>query len=102
MNIKQFKTIFIHPSDRHFITNEKVKKQNKEHQVKRFIADPEEARFLTLVEIKEEIEKNRLEMIENMLFAKRQEYETQKEYASGNYFQSIYNEKEKLYDIGAI
>ena len=38
-------------------------------------------------------------MIENMSFAERQEYETQKEYASGNHFRLIYNEKGKTYDI---
>ena len=71
MNIKQFKTIFIHPSGRSFITNEEVKKWDKKHQAKRLTADPEEARLPTLAEIEEEIEKNRLEVIENMPFARR-------------------------------
>ena len=55
MNIKQFKTTFIHPSGRSFITNEEAKKWDKEHH------DPEEARLPILAEIEEEIEKNRLE-----------------------------------------
>ncbi len=80
MNIKQFKTIFIHPSGRSFITNEEAEKWDKEHH------DPEEARLPTLSEIEAEIEKNRLEVIENMPFARRQEYETQKEYASEKHF----------------
>jgi len=95
VNIKQFKTIFIHPSGRNFITNEEAEKWDKEHH------DPEEARFPTLAEIEAEIEKNRLEMIENMPFDRRQEYEAQKEYASGEHFRSIYNEKRKTYETGA-
>ena len=51
MNIKQFKTIFIHPSGKRFITNEEAEKWDKEHH------DPEEARLPTLAEIEEEIEK---------------------------------------------
>ena len=59
VNIKQFKTIFIHPSGRNFITNEEAEKWDKEHH------DSKEARLPTLAEIEAEIEKNRLEMIEN-------------------------------------
>ena len=76
INKKQFKTIFIHTSGRLFITNKEAEKWDKEHQIKHFTTDSEEARFPTLVKIKVEIEKNRLEMIENMLFTERQEYET--------------------------
>ena len=65
MNTKHFKTIFVDPSGRHFITNEKAKKWDKEHY------DPEEARLSTLVKIEKEIEKNRLERIENLPFAER-------------------------------
>ena len=86
MNINQFKTIFIHPSGGSFITNEEAEKWDKEHH------DPEEARLPTLSEIEEKIEKNRLEVIENMPLARRQEYETQKEYASEKHFRSIYYE----------
>ena len=75
VNINQFKTIFIHPSGRSFITNEEAEKWDKEYH------NPKEARLPTLAEIEEEIEKNRLEVIENMPFAERQEY-----------FRSIYYE----------
>ena len=80
VNINQFKTIFMHPSGGSFITNEEAEKWDKEHH------DPEEARLPTLSEIEEKIEKNRLEVIENMPLARRQEYETQKEYASEKHF----------------
>ncbi|CAI2200023.1 2294_t:CDS:1, partial [Funneliformis geosporum] len=40
--------------------------------------DPKEARPPTLAEIEEEIEKNRLERIEKLPLAERQEYEAQK------------------------
>ena len=68
------------------VGNEEAEKWDKEHH------DPEEARLPTLSEIEAEIEKNRLEVIENMPFARRQEYETQKEYASEKHFRSIYYE----------
>ena len=40
-------------------------------------------------------------MIENMPIARRQEYETQKEYASGKHFRSIYHEKGETWGTGA-
>ena len=95
VNIKQFKTIFVDPNGRQFITNEEAEKWDKEYH------DPEEARLPTLAEIKAEIEKNRLEVIENMPLARRQEYETQKEYTSGKHFQLIYHEKEETWGTGA-
>jgi hypothetical protein len=101
VNIKQFKTIFVDANGRNFITNEEAKKWDKEHQAKRLTNDPKEARLLTLAEIEEEIEKNRLERIENLPVAERQEYETQKEYASEEHFRSIYHEKGKTYATGA-
>jgi len=96
VNIKQFKTIFIHPSGRKFITNKEAEKWDKEHpKTKHPTTDPEEARFPTLAEIEAEIEKNRLEVIENLPLAERQEYEVQREYASGNHFRSIYPDGNK-------
>lgn len=95
VNTKQFKTIFVDPNGRHFITNEEAEKWDKEHY------NPKEARLPTLAEIKEEIEKNRLEMIENLPLTERQEYETQKEYAFREHFRSIYHEKGKTYATGA-
>src|ERR1043165_1205805 len=65
VNIKQFKTIFIHPNGKQFITNEEAEKWDKEHH------NPKEARLPSLAEIEAEIERNRLERIENMPFAER-------------------------------
>ena len=45
--------------------------------------------------------KNRLKIIENLPLAERQEYEAQKEYASGEHFRSIYHEKGETKATGA-
>ncbi|CAI2200249.1 8856_t:CDS:1, partial [Funneliformis geosporum] len=63
--------------------------------------DPKEARLITLEEIEEEIEKNRLERIKKLLLSERQEYEAQKEYAFKAHFQLIYEEKDRTYSTGA-
>ncbi|GES86542.1 hypothetical protein GLOIN_2v1477922 [Rhizophagus clarus] len=91
INIEQFKTVFVDPSGRNFITNEEAEKWDQEQH------DPDEARLPTLDEIKEKEEKNRLEYIENLPPKERQEYEIQKEYASGKHFRSIYEEPEGIY-----
>jgi hypothetical protein len=84
---------------RYFITDEDAKKWDREQH------NPEETRLPTLKELEEEErlakEKAIEKVIENLSPKKRQEYEIQKEYASGKHFRSIYEEKDKTYSTGA-
>ncbi|GES91554.1 hypothetical protein GLOIN_2v1480811 [Rhizophagus clarus] len=87
-HINRDQPIFV-KNDKHFITDKDAEKWDQEQH------EPGEYRLPTLKELEEEERLAKEKVIENLPPEKRQEYEIEKEYASGKHFQSIYEEKVK-------